>query len=117
MPELRRGQTLSDGKGEAEEKRSRNRLKRRSSLIKPKIWIGREGVTEEFINQLDVQLKASRLVKVKVQKTVAGGCDINEISKAVASTTGSALVDVRGSTFTLWRNKTHWKRPDSQKQV
>ncbi|MBS7623715.1 YhbY family RNA-binding protein [Candidatus Bathyarchaeota archaeon] len=117
MPELRRGQTLSDGQGEAEEKRSRHRLKRRSSLIKPKIWIGRAGVTEDFIHQLDGQLKASRLVKVKVQQTVAGGRDINEISKAVASTTGSSLVDVRGNTFTLWRDSRLRKRSPTQAEV
>jgi len=109
MSELRSGQTLPDAQREAVEKKRRYRLSRRSSSIKPKIWIGKTGVTATFIEQLNKQLKADKLVKVKVQKSIAGNDDLTEISQSVASATGSTLIDVRGRTFTLYRSKTEDK--------
>jgi len=109
MPELRSGQTLPDAQREAAEKKRRHRLSRRSASIKPKIWIGKTGITANFIEQLDRQLKADKLVKVKVQKSITGNEDISEISKTVVSATGAYLIDVRGRTFTLYRSKSEDK--------
>ena len=109
MPELWNGQTLPDAQREVAEKKRRHRLSRRSSSIKPKIWIGKTGITANVIEQLDRQLKADKLVKVKVQKSIAGNEDISEISKTVISATGAYLIDVRGRTFTLYRSKSEDK--------
>lgn len=113
MSELRNGQTLPDAQREAAEKKRRHRLSRRSSSIKPKIWIGKTGITATLIEQLNRQLKADKLVKVKVQKSIAGNEDMGEISNTVASATGSSVIDVRGRTFTLYRSKSEDKNKSS----
>ncbi|MGQ9543100.1 MAG: YhbY family RNA-binding protein [Candidatus Bathyarchaeia archaeon] len=78
---------------------------KRSSSTKPKMWIGKEGLTTQFITQLEKQLKVDKLVKVKVQKSFAATHEMSEITKAVAVTTGASIIDVRGRTFTLYRER------------
>ncbi len=45
-------------------------------------------------------------MKVKTQKVVIANEDLLKISKNVAEATKSSIVDVRGSTFTLYKPKT-----------
>lgn len=106
MSKMRNNQTLSNESRKNPEKKRIHRLKRRSSKLKPKIWIGKTGVTDAFIDQLNKQLKSDKLVKVKTQKVVIANEDLLKISKNVAEATKSSIVDVRGSTFTLYKSKT-----------
>lgn len=109
MSGVRNDQTLPDDQREAREKRRIHRLNRKSSVIKPKIWLGKTGVTAAFIDQLNRQLKADKLVKVKTQKSVSDDREMSEISEAVASATNSRVIDVRGRTFTLYKQKSDEK--------
>jgi RNA-binding protein len=77
----------------------------RSVSTKPKIWIGKAGLTDQFITQLKRQLKVDRLVKVKVQKSFASEHEMNEITGAAAAATGAYVIDIRGRTFTLYRER------------
>ncbi|WP_455368915.1 YhbY family RNA-binding protein [[Eubacterium] cellulosolvens] len=89
-------------------------MKRRSSKLKPKIWIGKTGVTDAFIDQLNKQLKSDKLVKVKSQKVAIANKDLLEITKIVATATESSIVDLRGSTFTLYKPKTNTGNTESK---
>jgi RNA-binding protein len=71
--------------------------------MKPTIWIGKEAVTVMLMNQIKTQLKASQLVKVKVQKSVLSTESVKDIAETVAKATSSTLVDIRGRTFTLYK--------------
>ncbi|WP_455279431.1 YhbY family RNA-binding protein [[Eubacterium] cellulosolvens] len=106
MSQVRNDQTLSNDQRKNSEKKKFHRLKRRSSKLKPKIWIGKTGVTDALIEQLNKQLKSDKLVKVKTQKVAIANEDLLEITKVVAAATASSIVDVRGSTFTLYKPKT-----------
>ena len=66
-------------------------------------------MTAAFIDQLNRQLKADKLVKVKTQKSVSDDREISEISRDVASATNSQVIDVRGRTFTLYKQKSDEK--------
>jgi RNA-binding protein YhbY len=37
-------------------------------MINVTIWIGKKGINEGLINQINKQLKAKKLIKLKVQK-------------------------------------------------
>jgi RNA-binding protein YhbY len=102
MSKMRDDKALSDEEREAKEKKRRHRLSRRSSVIKPKVWIGKTGASTALVSQLNKQLKSDKLVKVKVQKSISGTQEMERISREVAFATGSSLVDVRGRTFTLY---------------
>ncbi|MFC1507019.1 YhbY family RNA-binding protein [Thermoproteota archaeon] len=106
MSQVRNDQTLSNEPRKNPKKKRFHRLKRKSSHLKPKIWIGKTGVTDALIEQLNKQLKSDKLVKVKTQKVAIANKDLLEITKIVAVATKSSIVDVRGSTFTLYKPKT-----------
>jgi RNA-binding protein len=105
MSEVWNDQTLSNDQRKNPEKKRLHRLKTRSSKLKPKIWIGKTGVTDALIQQLNKQLKSDKLVKVKTQKVAIADKDLTEITKIVAAATRSSVVDIRGNTFTLYKQK------------
>ncbi len=92
---------ISPNEREKVEKIRMRRIFRRSGTIKPKIWIGKDGVTSTLIEQLNNQLKIDKLVKVKVQKNPLKSDNVAKMARKVASDTSSYLVDIRGRTFSL----------------
>ncbi|MCW4032309.1 MAG: YhbY family RNA-binding protein [Candidatus Bathyarchaeota archaeon] len=78
-------------------------MQKKASTIKTKIWIGKEGITSTFIEQLNNQLKTNKLVKVKIQKNILENEQIEEIAQKTAKDTNSNLIDIRGRTFSLFK--------------
>jgi len=58
-----------------------------------------------LLAQIDRQLDASELVKVKVHKTSPEDAEVSEIAVKIAEGTTSEIVDVRGRTFTIYRQR------------
>ena len=99
-------EAISYCEGTTFEKNSLRRLKAKSRVIEPKIWIGKEGVSQQLIQHVQKQLNARELVKVKLQKTALTNLETENIAWKVSDATGSTLVDVMGHTFTLYKKKT-----------
>ncbi|MEM3061850.1 MAG: YhbY family RNA-binding protein [Candidatus Bathyarchaeia archaeon] len=76
---------------------------KKSGIINTTIWIGKRGIDEGLMEQVDKQLKAKKLIKLKVQKFFLQERSVDEIAEVIAKRTGSKLVDVRGRTFTLYK--------------
>ncbi|WP_340819397.1 YhbY family RNA-binding protein [Methanolobus sp. WCC4] len=85
------------------EKEKIYQLRKDASKIKPIINIGKNGITESVLEELKKQIKANRLVKVKMLKTSAEGEDIKTSAEKLAEATRTTLIDVRGSTVVLYR--------------
>ena len=67
--------------------------------LKPTVWIGKSGCTEAMVEEIRVQIKKRKIVKVKWLHNT-------EIDpEAIASRTGSDLVEVRGRTLVLAERK------------
>lgn len=101
MSNMQNRKTISHNEREKIEKIRLKKVFKRSGAIEPKIWIGKDGVTSAFIEQLNKQLKMDKLVKVKVQKNFLEYDDVEKMAHKVAKDTSSLLVDVRGRTFCL----------------
>ena len=71
----------------------------------PTVWIGKSGVTDALLGQIDRQLDANEIVKVKVHKTSPENAEVAELANKIAEKTTSDIVDVRGRTFTIYRQK------------
>ena len=69
-------------------------LRRRALDVRPTVHVGKEGVTDAVAEELKRQVKAVKLVKVKV--LVTSGSATQEVAEALAEATGTVLVDVRG---------------------
>ncbi|AFV24300.1 MAG: YhbY family RNA-binding protein [Methanolobus sp.] len=79
------------------------KLKAEASGIKPILNIGKNGITDAVVEEVKKQVKAYRLVKIKMLKTTPEGEDVKEAAQKLAEVTGTTLIEVRGSTVVLYR--------------
>lgn len=85
------------------EKEKLYQLKSEASQISPILNIGKSGINDSVIDELNKQIKARRLVKVKVLKSAETEKDLKIISEELAVATKSTLIEVRGRTVVLYR--------------
>lgn len=78
-------------------------LRSEANQISPVLNIGKNGVTDTLIEELNKQIKANRLVKVRVLKSAEEGKDLKVIAEEIAEATRSTLIEVRGRTIVLYR--------------
>jgi RNA-binding protein len=78
-------------------------LKSEANQLNPILNIGKNGVTDTLIEELNKQIKANRLVKVRVLRSAEEEKDVKEIAEEIASATRSTLIEVRGRTVVLYR--------------
>jgi len=67
------------------------------------VHVGKQGITDATITELKAQLKAKRLVKVRLLKSATHETSTQEQAEALAAATGTTLVDVRGHTAVFWK--------------
>lgn len=63
--------------------------------------IGKQGIGDELIKQLDDCLKVRELIKIRVLEN--SGLSVKETANEIAEKTGSEVVQVIGTKFVLWR--------------
>ena len=63
--------------------------------------MGKDGLSDNYIEQITNALKARELVKISVLKT--GPSDLEEVSFDLARLTGSEVVQIIGRTIILYR--------------
>jgi RNA-binding protein len=85
------------------EKEKLYQLKSEAHQISPILNIGKNGVTDALIEELNKQIKANRLVKVRVLKSAEDEKDLKAIAEEIAEATRSTLIEVRGRTVVLYR--------------
>ncbi|AKB13717.1 RNA-binding protein [Methanosarcina thermophila] len=85
------------------EKEKLYRLKAEANQLSPILNIGKNGVTDALIEELNKQIKANRLVKVRVLKSAEDGKDLKDIAEEIAAATKSNLIEVRGRTVVLYK--------------
>ena len=81
--------------------KQRSFLKSLAHNIDPAVYIGKAGVTENVLKEIDMCLEARELVKVKLQE----GCDLTpkDVANDVAARLGAEFVQAIGRKFTLYR--------------
>ena len=78
----------------------------------PTIWVGKDGLTEQSIGEIEKQLQRSKMVKVKILPAALVELNTAEsIAKKAAQQTDSALVEVRGHVFILFRKRRSPEEP------
>lgn len=89
--------------------RMKRRLKQGLSAEKPTVWVGKEGSTTQIINEISRQLEQREVVKTKILQTALKDEDPKDMAIKIANQTGSALIEVRGHTFILYKPKKRGK--------
>jgi len=103
VSDVRSPKKISSNKREDSQKKAWRRLIERSATMKSTIWIGKNGVTKTLIGQVVAQLKANKIVKLKVQRTLAETESMQDIVGKILKASNSSLVNIRGRTFTIYK--------------
>ncbi|MCK1977489.1 ribosome assembly RNA-binding protein YhbY [Jeotgalicoccus huakuii] len=74
---------------------------------KPLFQIGKNGVTENFIAQVDDVMIKRELIKISVLQNCLE--DKDSIAKALESATGAEIVQIMGNTIVLYRESDEHK--------
>jgi RNA-binding protein YhbY len=69
------------------------------------IRIGKNGITPDIVKEINRELNRSKTVKIKILKTALQEKTTNEIASNIAEQTKSILIEARGHTFILHREK------------
>ncbi len=74
---------------------------KKTLISQPHCILGKNGVSNKFIDHVLLLLKRYKIIKVKALKTAANKSNIKELANEVSRLTNSHLVDVRGRIFIL----------------
>jgi len=96
--------------------KQRSYLRSLAHNIDPVVYIGKAGVTENVIKEIDQALEARELVKVKIQE----GCELaaKDVANDILPGLGAEFVQAIGRKFTLYRESKENKQielPKSKK--
>lgn len=81
--------------------KQRSFLKSLAHDLDPIVYIGKAGVTENVVKEIDTCLEARELVKVKLQE----GCNLapKDVANSLLEPLGAEFVQAIGRKFTLYR--------------
>jgi RNA-binding protein len=72
----------------------------------PTIWVGKDGLTPQLDSEIEKQLQRNKMVKVRIlPAAMQGDITAQVIAAKAAEQTNSALVEVRGHVFILFRKR------------
>jgi RNA-binding protein len=72
----------------------------------PTIWVGKEGLTPQLASEIEKQLQRNKMVKVRIlPAAMQGDVTAQVIAANAAEQTNSALVEVRGHVFIIFRKR------------
>ena len=85
--------------------KTKRHVKRRLGTEKPTVWVGKGGVSQELLREVDKQLDKNEMVKIKILKSALEKGKTKQIAFEIAEQTQSSLVEVRGNTFMLYKRR------------
>lgn len=80
---------------------TRAKLRSLAMNIQPSTQVGKNGISDTLIRQVDEQLESRELIKIAVLKNVE--TDAGAVALELAEATSSEVVHVIGSKITLYR--------------
>lgn len=78
-------------------------MRRKPTLLKAVIQIGKEGITSGVVEELKRQLKEKKLVKVKFLRSALIKTEREQLAKELQEKTGAILIEIRGNTAVYQR--------------
>jgi RNA-binding protein len=74
-----------------------------SREFQPSVRVGKSGITDTLIEEIDAQLAKKDLVKIKINRGLFDRTNIKEVWTHLAENTNSTIVSSRGNVCVLWR--------------
>ena len=86
------------------EREAKKELMRRALEIEPTVHVGKDGLKDSLYEEIKMQIKKNRLIKVKVLANAES--ETKDIADDLAEATDVIVVDVRGSVVILTDKRT-----------
>lgn len=83
-------------------------LKSLANTMEPVFQIGKNGITDNFLKQVEDYLEANELVKIKVLKNSL--LDATELASEIADAIGAEFVQSLGDKFVLYKESRNNKK-------
>ena len=80
-------------------------LRKKAHVLKPVLRIGKNGVTESFIEQAKKILKKQPLIKIKLLQSALEKTDRKQAAEQLAEKTGTILVHQTGFVIVLHKKR------------
>ena len=77
-------------------------MKKKTHHLEPSVFVGKAGLTDSIIDEITVQLKRKKMVKIRLLKTAKEDESMKSVARDLAAKTGSQLVKQVGNTITLY---------------
>lgn len=84
---------------------AKRRIRRKLSMERPTIWIGKGGASQEMLNEIEKQLEKKQMIKIKILKNALKTDEATQVASKIAEKTAASLVEVRGHTFMLYKRR------------
>jgi len=90
----------------------RRTIRARYYDIPPRAWIGKRGLDEAVIGEINTQLEKDGILKVEIRKgaLISTELDRRQLAEKVAELTDSELIEVRGKRFILFKPREGWEK-------
>jgi RNA-binding protein len=76
-------------------------ISKKARMLEPIVRIGKNGITDNLIEDLKLHLKKRKLIKVKLLKSFIQGKDRKKIAEELAKKTGSKAIQQIGFVVVL----------------
>jgi len=88
--------------------KQRSFLRSLAHEVEPSVFLGKSGLTQNVIDEIDINLEKRELVKVKLQD----GCELTpkDVANQIGGTLGAEFVQAIGRKFTLYRESKDFKK-------
>lgn len=80
-------------------------IKRELGDEKPTIWVGKSGISNALLKEVEKQLDKRKMVKIRILQSAIGEYNAKQIASQIATQSQALLVEVRGHTFMLYKPK------------
>jgi RNA-binding protein len=80
-------------------------VKRTLSEERPTILVGKGGVSEQVVKEVQKQLEKRGMVKIKFLGTALKGGEAKQVANEIAERVEASLVEVRGHTIMLFKRR------------
>ncbi|MCD6229276.1 MAG: YhbY family RNA-binding protein [Candidatus Diapherotrites archaeon] len=83
------------------EAKSKKPMKSKAMHLEPALFVGKSGVTDNFVSEVKTQFEKNKLIKIKIQKSIKDKKE--EIIDEVLKGTNSELIETKGNTFVIFK--------------
>lgn len=84
---------------------NQSKLRSKARVLKPIVWIGKNGLNSDVFEEINRQLDKKELIKIKLNKSFIDEKDKKKIARDIAVKTKSDLISVVGFIILLYRQK------------